>query len=285
MASQADVENTHPPLTEAREKISAFVVCFNEEREIGACLETLQFCDEIIVIDSFSTDRTVEICKELGANVIQRPWPGYRAQKAFGLAETKHEWVLNLDADERVSDELRQSIEAVLRREWQVRQSGSSQSGKPLPDGYEMNRVVYYLERWWRKGGWYPEYRVRLVRKSKCEWGGIDPHERPIVHGPIERIAGELHHYTYRSMDEQVKRLHAHATIAAKEDHKRGKTVGISRILLSPVVRIVKFYIFKRGYREGIAGLIVALMEGFYTFLKYAKVWELQQQAANRKEE
>lgn len=266
-----------------REKISAFIVCFNEEREIGACLETLAFCDEVIVIDSFSTDQTVRICEEFGARVIQRPWPGYRAQKAFGLESTSHEWVLNLDADERVSIELQESILRVLRDEWQRKNSDQTPT-QPVPDGYEMNRVVFYLGRWWRKGGWYPEYRVRLVRKSKVEWGGVDPHERPIVHGPIGRLEGELEHFTYRSMDEQVKRLHAHAAIAAREEFGRGRTVSLGRLVFNPIVRMIKFYIFKRGYREGMAGLIVAIMEGFYTFLKYAKVWELQELSSHSAE-
>ena len=164
----------------------------------------------------------------------------------------------------------------ILKQAWKYEQNPQSAITRPA-DGYEMSRVVYYLGRWWRKGGWYPEYRVRLMRKSSVEWGGVDPHERPIVSGRISRIDGELEHYTYRSLDEQVKRLHAHATIAAQEEFKSGtKNVGCSRILLSPLARMVKFYFLKKGYREGLAGVVVAILEGFYTFIKYAKVWELQ---------
>lgn len=247
-----------------RQPLSAFVITFNEEDYLVDCLKSLSFCDEVIVVDSYSSDKTVEIAKSFGAQVIQREWPGYRAQKAFGLEQTKYEWVLNLDADERVSEELRAEVERTL-----------DNSNQEICDGYEVNRVVYHLGRWWRSGGWYPEYRVRLLRKSKTIWGGVDPHEKPIVSGKIGRLKGELPHYTYRNLDDQLSRLHKFSSISAKEEFKRGKTAGIQDILLRPTVRFIKFYFLKRGYREGTAGLVVAMIEFFYTFMKYAKLWEL----------
>ncbi len=256
-----------------RKKVSAFVICYNEEEEIEQCLETLRFCDEVVVIDSYSTDRTVEICESFGAKVIQRDWPGYREQKAFGLASTTYDWVVNIDADERVSKELQASILKILERKWQIEQGELTESARE-PDGYEVSRIVYYLGRWWRRGGWYPEYRVRFFFKPKVTWGGVDPHEKPIVDGPIDRIDGELHHFTYRSLDEQLRRLHAHASVAAREEARRGRTAKLSDILFRPLLRMVKFYFVKRGYREGMAGVVVVVMEGFYTFLKYAKLWE-----------
>ena len=264
-----------------RKKISAFVICYNEEAEITECLETLQFCDEIVVIDSFSTDSTVQLSEAQGARVIQREWPGYRAQKAYGLAATTHDWVLNIDADERVSPEMREGILAILARKWQIEQGEcSATDNEPL--GYEVNRVVFYLHRWWRRGGWFPEYRVRFFYKPNVEWGGVDPHEKPIVDGPIARLDGELHHFTYRSMDEQIRRLHAHASVAAMEEAKRGRTARVKDLLVRPLVRMAKFYLIKRGYREGVAGVIVMVMEGFYTFLKYAKLWELTSKVSNK---
>ena len=257
-----------------RKKISAFIVCFNEEGEIEACLESLSFCDEVVVIDSFSSDRTVEICNAFGARVIQREWPGYRAQKAFGLSSCQYDWVVNLDADERVTEELQEAIIGVLRRKWQI-ETGHLSADVNEPEGYQVNRVVFYLGRWWRKGGWYPEYRVRFFRKACVTWGGVDPHEKPIVSGPIDTLAGELSHYTYRTMDDQIQRLHAHASIAAIEESKRGRKASIVKLLFNPLTRFWKFYFVKRGYREGVAGLIVAGMEGFYTFIKYAKLWKL----------
>lgn len=247
-----------------RHPLSAFIITYNEEDNLADCLKSLSFCDEVIVIDSYSTDKTVEIAKAHGAQVIQREWPGYRAQKAFGLVQAHNEWVLNLDADERVSEELRAEIERVLAKE-----------NKDDFDGYEVNRVVYHLGRWWRSGGWYPEYRVRLLKKSKTTWGGVDPHEKPIVNGKIGRLSGELQHYTYSGLDDQLSRLHKFSSISAKEEYRRGKKAGILDILLRPSVRFIKFYFLKRGFREGTAGLVVALIEFFYTFMKYAKLWEL----------
>jgi glycosyltransferase involved in cell wall biosynthesis len=267
---------------EAREAISAFVICFNEEEYIADCLKSLSFCDEIIVIDSFSSDRTIEICTELGARVIQRRWPGYREQKAFGLAEAAHEWVLNVDADERVSPELRQSILGVLREAWRKKQRGE-QDAEDNPVAYSVSRVVYYLGRWWRRGGWYPEYRVRLMRKSRTAWGGVDPHEKPIIHGRVAQLSGEIQHFTYRNIHEQLERLNAYSSVAAAEEYKRGRRTSLALLIFNPLLRMVKFYILKKGYREGLAGLVVSVIEGYYTFMKYAKLWE-QAQGESSKE-
>jgi glycosyltransferase involved in cell wall biosynthesis len=261
--------------TEGRALISAFVICFNEEDQIADCLESLRFCDEIVCVDSYSTDRTVEICKEWGARVVQRKWGGYREQKDFGLNQATHEWVLNIDADERVSDGLRDSILQVLRDDYLVAQGLADPALRPA-DGYEFNRVVYYLGRWWRLGGWYPEYRLRFFRKSKTKWGGVDPHEKPIVLGKNRRLEGELYHFTYDNLEEQLRKLNTFSTIAAEEDYKRGKRSNVAKIFLSPVHRMLKFYLLKKGYREGVAGVIVAFVEGYYTFMKYAKLWELE---------
>lgn len=263
-----DLGTAPPRSIEDRELVSAFVITFNEELHIRACLESLLFCDEIIVIDSFSTDKTVEIAESMGAQVIQREWPGYRKQKAFGLSQVSSKWVINLDADERISPELRKSILEVLKTE------KSSPSGDDLA-GYSINRVVYHLGRWWRSGGWYPEYRLRFFKKESVEWGGRDPHEKPIPKGKVDRLQGELHHYTYKSLEDQFQRLSKFATVAAEEAFSEGKRVGFLGILLKPLVRMFKFYFIKLGFREGTAGLVVCIAEGMYTFMKYAKLWEL----------
>jgi len=244
--------------------LSAFVITYNEEDHIEACLESLSFCDEVVVVDSHSQDRTVELAKSHGAKVIERDWPGYREQKTFGLRQVQHDWVLNVDADERVSPELRQSIQTVLAAE-------------PASDiaGFYVNRVVFHLGRWWRRGGWYPEYRLRLLRRSKVQWGGTDPHEKPIPHGRTERLAGELEHYSYRDLEDQFTRLQRFSSIAASEEFKRGRRVGVFAILFKPLFRFFKFYVIKQGFREGVAGLVVAISEGYYTFMKYSNLWDL----------
>lgn len=253
-----------------REPVSAFVICFNEEEYITDCLNSLSFCDEVIVIDSFSTDRTVEIARSMGIKVLQRAWTGYRDQKAFGLEATSNEWVINLDADERVSEELRANILKVLTERHNRPDTGS----KDEIVGYYINRVVYYLDRWWRRGGWYPEYRLRFFKKSQVTWGGVDPHEKPIPSGKTAKMGGEIYHLTYRNLDEQLLQLHNFSTVAAREEFRLGREFTLRSLLISPLLRTFKFYFLKRGYREGIAGLIVAVFEGFYTFMKYAKLWE-----------
>jgi len=256
--------------------ISAFVIAFNEEANLLRCLESISFCNEIVVIDSHSKDRTVEIAKEFGARVVERDWPGYVAQKAFGLTQVSNTWVLNLDADEEVSEGLREEIFEVLKSESET-PSGFS--------GYEVNRVVYYWGRWWRSGGWYPEFRLRLVQRDEVIWGGRDPHEKPIPKGKVGRLKGELFHYTYKNLSDQFSRLHSFSTVAARSAWEDGKRVGISAVLVKPCLRAFKFFILKRGYREGRVGLIVALVEGYYTFMKYAKLLELQWQAESDQEQ
>ena len=262
-------------LTQPRLPISAFVIAYNEEKHIADCLLSLKFCDEIIVVDSFSTDRTVEIARGLGAQIIQRAWTGYKDQKAFGLSATNNEWVLNLDADERVSPELSRQIQRVLAEEYKKSGSSSIHNSNEIV-GYEISRVVFYLGRWWRRGGWYPEFRLRFFRKSSVTWGGTDPHEKPIPRGKVVILPGEIEHYTYENMDDQFLRLHTFSSLAAKEEYLAGGRVTLTRLVFNPILRTFKFYFLKKGYREGVAGLIVAVAEGFYTFMKYAKLWEYE---------
>ncbi len=244
--------------------ISAIVVCFNEEENIKACLESLRFCDEIIVVDSFSTDSTPSIAKEMGVKFISRKWSGYRDQKEFALSQTSYDWVINLDADERASEELKDNILRVLK-------------DKKLREGiagFEISRVVYYLNRWWRRGGWYPEYRLRFFNKNKITWGGMEPHEKVIPSGVVKRIDGEIYHYTYKNMTSQLNQLTKFASISSRENFLAGNNFSLYKLLVSPFIRFFRFYILKQGFREGIAGFIVAIFEGYYTFSKYALLWE-----------
>jgi glycosyltransferase involved in cell wall biosynthesis len=243
--------------------ISAFIVCSNEERQIARALNSVKFCDEIVVIvDDKSKDKTEEIARAFGAKVIINPWPGFVKQKAFGLKHCSSEWVLNIDADEELSPELQQEIQQVC-------------NGAPTHDGFEINRVVYYLGRWWRRGGWYPEFRLRLVRRSAATWGGDDPHEHAIVSGSTARLDSELYHYTHTEIADQIDTLNRFSSQAARTQHQKKKRVSLTKLIGRPIARFIKFYILKRGYRDGIAGLVVAVSEAFYVFLKYAKLWEL----------
>lgn len=248
----------------ARAPLSAFVICYNEERNLRDCLESLRFCDEIVVVDSFSTDRTVEIAREFTERVYQRAWTNYRDQKAYALELTSHEWVLNLDSDERVTPDLRESIIQAL----------SLPEGSPQPSGYMIHRLVFHLGKWWRRGGWYPEYRLRLFRKSEVEWKAGEVHEKVIPKGKVQRLQGDLLHYSFRDLNDQISKLQRLAAAAAEEAFRKGKKASLIKLIVNPLWRFFKFYLVKGGYREGTAGLIVAVLEGYYTFLKYARLWE-----------
>lgn len=252
----------------SRQKLSAFVVCKNEEKHIGLCLQSLSFCDEIVVVDSFSTDRTIEICKEFNVRVIQREWPGYRAQKEFACAEMTHPWVICLDADEYVSDGLRSEIESILE--------GRSDLSLDKYSGFYLNRVMFHFGKWWRKGGWYPEYRLRFFKKEEAVWVGREPHENVEVSGPKIRLKGELYHFSYENFSDQLQKLISHAFARAQVDFKDGRKATTIDMIFKPWFRFVKFYFFKKGYKEGFPAIVVGITEAFYVFLKYAKLWELQ---------
>jgi glycosyltransferase involved in cell wall biosynthesis len=248
-----------------RSSISAFVICRDEEAQIRRCLASITWCDEIIVIDSGSTDRTVEICKEYTPLVRHNDWPGYLKQKEFGLSLCTSEWVLNIDADEEVSPELATEIQAILV---------ADRRGEISANGYNLNRLVFFLNRWWNKGGWHPEYRLRLLRRSAASWGGLCPHEKAIVSGHINRCRGDIYHYSFTDLTDFVRRSNTLASNAAASLATLGRTARLSDLLIRPIARFFKFYVIKKGYREGFAGLIVALIEANSTMLKYAKVWE-----------
>ncbi|HWP59047.1 MAG TPA: glycosyltransferase family 2 protein [Candidatus Acidoferrales bacterium] len=244
--------------------ISAIVVCFNEEKNIGACLESLTWCDEIVVVDSFSTDRTVEICRRYTDRVIQRPWTGYRDQKAFAHSQATKEWVFLVDSDERVPDALRDEIHDAL----------AGDGGRYA--AYAVPRLVYYLGRWWWRGGWYPDYDIRLFRRELAWWGGLDPHERILVRGRTRKLRNPLHHYSYRDIADHVDRINRFTDISSRELSKNGQRWRWRESLLHPPFRFLRSFVWKRGFLEGPAGFFVAATAAFYVFIKYAKLRELE---------
>ena len=171
-----------------------------------------------------------------------------------------------LDADEEVSPELREEIQTLLRRDAE---------GSLREDGFELLRVVFYLGRWWRLGGWHPEWRLRLARRDKVTWHGEEPHEHARVSGAVSRLRGELRHYTYRDIADQVARMNSHTSAAARSLHAKGRRAGLADLLLKPKARFFKFYILRKGWREGLPGFLVACMEAVSVYLKYFKLWEL----------
>jgi glycosyltransferase involved in cell wall biosynthesis len=249
-----------------RSSISAFIVCCNEERQIRRCLESVKWCDEIVVVDSGSKDHTLEICREYTSKIIHQEWRGYVLQKRFALEQCSSEWVLNIDADEEVSPELRDEIVNILTRD--------ALQGRTGPNGYLINRVIFFLNRWWRKGGWHPEFRLRLCRRLQTTWGGEDPHEKASVSGSVGRCKSELRHYSFTDLADYVRRMNTLSSNATTTLKRRKSQPTLMAVILRPIARFLKFYIGKRGYREGLAGFIVAMIEAYAVLLKYAKLWE-----------
>jgi len=244
--------------------ISACIITYNEEENIRACLESVKWADEIVVVDSYSTDNTFDIAKEYSKHVIQRSWPGHVAQKNNTLVYATNEWVLSLDADERISPELREEIEAELQK-------------KTLSwDGFNMPRWTFYLGRWIRHGGWQPDIKLRLFKKSKGRWGGKDPHDKVILDGKAKRLKSPIYHYNYKDLSHQITTIESYSRISSAELYKERKKFRYSDLLLRPPFRFLRDYFLKQGFRDGWPGLIIAVNTSFYVFTKYAKLWELQ---------
>ncbi|MCB0352074.1 MAG: glycosyltransferase [Bdellovibrionales bacterium] len=251
-----------------RSRISAFVICKNEEKNIARCLDSISWCDELVIVDSGSTDRTLEICRRYPrVRLIERHWPGHREQKQFALEQCSYDWVLNLDSDEELSTELQGNIGRILAEDFH---------GQAVSDGYFLCRVVRFLDRWWDQGGWHPEYRMRFFRRKLAKWGGVNPHEKAIVCGNTSKLAGHLFHYTYENFSDLIATLNRFSSQSAEAMYQQGTRSSLAKIVLRPPFRWMKFFLLKRGYREGGIGFMVAVAEAFYTFLKYVKLWELE---------
>lgn len=242
-------------------KLSVTIVAQDEESDIGDCLASVAWADEVVVVDGGSRDRTVEKALRAGARVVHQPWLGYAAQKNFAIDCATHEWIFSLDADERVTPELRAEISAVLDR-------------GPDCDGYDVPRRSYFLGQWMRHGGWYPDYNLRLFRKGKGRFRLRAVHERVDVEGRVGRLRSPIDHYTYRSLSEYVQRMDRYAALGASELRKAGVVPGPFDLLGRPVATFLRMYVAKQGFRDGMRGLLLAGCYAAYTFLKYAKAWE-----------
>jgi glycosyltransferase involved in cell wall biosynthesis len=239
-------------------KISATIITLNEERNVARAIESLRCCDEILVVDSGSTDRTCEIARLHGARVVECPWLGYAAQKNHAAGLACNEWILSIDADEALSEALEAEI-------WQLKKQG------PQCDAYEFSRLAQYLGKWILHSGWHPDRKVRLYRRDKGTWQGEFVHESLMVTGRVGRLDGNLLHFTCDSLTEHVKTMNRYTTLAAQELVARGKPISLAKLLLDPPVTFLRSFVLKQGFRDGLEGLIIAYMAATYNFLKYAK--------------
>ncbi|PYS85559.1 MAG: hypothetical protein DMF67_01010 [Acidobacteria bacterium] len=257
-------------------KISATIITFNEAENIREACETVAWADETVVVDSHSTDATREIARDGGARVFERDWPGFAAQKQFAADSARHEWIFSLDADERVTPELRASIEA-------LRAGGEAR----LADGYRVARRSFYMGRWIRGGGWYPDYQLRLYNRAKGHWEGAYIHEsvKMSAGARVETLRGDLLHFSVRDAAHHHRMIgERYAPLAARQMFEAGRRTSPLRIAVAAPSAFTRSFFLKGGFRDGLAGLAIARFAAHHTFLKHLMLWEMQKsRTVNRK--
>jgi len=243
--------------------LSACVIARDEESLLPRCLDSLAFADEVVVVvDSRSRDGTEKIALERADLVEVRPYESYVAQNRHCTGLARNEWVLALDADEEVSPALAAEIRRRIAAPGRVA-------------GFEVDRVTFHLGRWIRHGDFHPDWRLRVFRRADARWGGDEPHGHVEVKGPVERLTGELRHYSYRDLADQVERIQRYSDAAADVLHRSGRRARWHDLVLRPPARFLRAYLLKRGFLDGVPGFAIAAATAFHVFLKYAKLWEL----------
>ncbi|MDM7997358.1 MAG: glycosyltransferase family 2 protein [Acidobacteriota bacterium] len=244
------------------EPISATVIACDEERNIEAALQSLSWANEIVVVDSGSTDGTLEICRRYTDRILHRDWTGYVDQKNFAVENARNPWIFSLDADERVSPELRDEILRLADR-------GFSRSG------YRVPRMAFFMGRWIRHGEWYPDFQLRLFDRTKGKWEGGNVHESVKIIGAPGFLKGNIHHFTYHNLSDYLRRLEIYSNLAAVDYKQRGKRATARTLLFNPTAAFFKAFVMKRGFLDGTPGFAVAVMGAVSVFFKYAKLYEL----------
>jgi len=245
------------------EPVSATLITYNEEVNIEEALQSLAWADEIVVVDSGSTDATLDICRRYNAAIFHRHWTGFVDQKNYAVSQAAHDWIIALDADERIGSELAREINDLRRAGFQMA-------------GYRIPRVAYFMGRWIRHGDWYPDYQLRLFDRRRSLWRGGLVHESVRVEGTPGFLRGEIQHYTYRSLSDYLRRLETYSTLAARDYQAGGRKASLARMLGNPCAAFLKGYLLKRGFLDGAPGLMVAILGAVSVFFKYAKLYELE---------
>jgi glycosyltransferase involved in cell wall biosynthesis len=255
-------------LKRGRMQLSAVVITRNEEANIERCLKSLAFCDDIVVVDSCSTDNTVEIARKFTSNVVTRPWSGYAEQKNYANSLAKHDWILSIDADEEVSPELQNEIKQLL-------------NSSPELHAYHMPRKTIHFGQWIRYGGWYPNRLVRLFRKSKGTWSDKELHEAWVTEGNAGSLTSDLIHYSFDGISDQVERNNHYSTLGAVKLRREGRNFSTLRLLTKSASKFFETYFLKFGFLDGYPGFIISVSAAYSVFLKWAKLWELENERAD----
>lgn len=245
-----------------REPLSVAVICKNEARTLRDALFSVAWADEIVVVDSGSSDETLEIARRHATRVVEHPWMGHIAQKNLAAELCAGPWILSIDADERTTPKLRESIEKEL--------------AAPRFAAYRIARRCFFMGRWINHSGWYPDAKVRLWRKGAGHWGGYNPHDDVKVREPVGRLDGDLHHYVYRDVQHNLETIARYSEILAEELEAQGRRARLADLALRPPLVFLKKLLLRRGFLDGKAGWVIALTSAYSSYAKYAKLWERQ---------
>ena len=245
-----------------RAPLTALIPTYNEEANIGECLASVSWCDEILVVDSFSTDRTVEIARQAGARILVHDYINSASQKNWAIPQALHEMVLVVDADERVTPELRREIETLLGE-------------GPKADGYAIRRVNFFLGRQVRHGGWESDRVIRLFRRDRARYQQREVHAEVEAQGPVAQLSAPLLHYTFRSFAQYWPKIQRYSDWGASQAFREGRRAGFGSVLLRPAGRFLKMYLLRLGFLDGVHGLVLCMLSAFSVYLKYAKLWEM----------
>jgi len=239
------------------------MICYNSENTVRKTLSSLDWADEIIVVDSFSTDSTPDICKEFDVNFLQKEWQGFGKQRRWSVKQAKNDWVFVIDSDEEVSSELKNEL-------LKIKNEGTES------DVYAIPRKVYYMNRWITHSGWYPNYKERLFNKHKAYWNESALHEKLIYEGVAMKLKGDLYHYTYKDIEDQLERINRYSTITAEDLYTKGIKPSFIKSIFGAIWRFKKIFFLKLGFLDGLAGFTIAVMESYYVMLRYFKHAEMK---------
>ena len=253
-------------------RVTVTIITKNEAAHIGAAIDSASWADEIVVVDSHSTDDTVALAKAKGVRVESRAWTGWVDQKNFAASLASNDWIFSLDADERATPALEQEVRGLLASE-------------PSSAAYKVPRVTFHLGRWIRTTDFYPDFQTRLYDRRAARWEGQYVHESVKAIGPVGRLTQELQHYSYTDLSDHLDRINAYSTLAARQMYERGRRAGVFDLFAQGPAAFLRNYILRRGVLDGSAGLVLSMVNAYSVFLKFAKLWELQRSVSARARE